>query len=289
MQNVTSETIWTAGKVLGWAAKDFRERGVPTPRLEAELLLAHVLGCRRLDLYTEHDRPLDTDELTAYREAIARRRRGEPAAYVTGAREFWSLELEIDEHVLVPRPETEILVQACLERLAGDAALDLGTGSGCVAVALASERDDLRVDAVDVSPAACEVARRNAERHGLADRITVLEGNLFDPVPDGSRYAAIVTNPPYVIGAEIDTLSAEVRREPRLALDGGADGLEVIRRILDRAPEFLEPGGWLLTELDPRQAATVARELGPAALGVEGEIIGDLTGRDRVVAFSKRP
>ncbi|MBW2276115.1 MAG: peptide chain release factor N(5)-glutamine methyltransferase [Deltaproteobacteria bacterium] len=258
---------------------------MPTPRLEAELLLAHVLSCRRLDLYTDHDRPLDPVELSAYRKAIARRRRGEPAAYLTGVKEFWSLQIEVSADVLVPRPETEILVQACLDRISGGTLLDLGTGSGCMAVALASERDNLLVHAVDVSEPACAAARRNVERHGLSDRVTVFEGDLYCALPTGSRYETIVTNPPYVVDAEIDTLAEEVRCEPRLALAGGADGLEVIRRILDRAAEFLEPGGYLLIELDPRQAETVAHELGPAALGVGGEIICDLAGRDRVVTF----
>jgi release factor glutamine methyltransferase len=282
---VSSETIWTAGKVLGWAATDFRERGVPTPRLEAELLLAHVLGCRRLDLYTDHERPLDPRELEAYREAIARRRRGEPAAYLTGAKEFWSLDIEVTEDVLVPRPESEILVEACLDRLAGDSVLDLGTGSGCLAVALASERDDLRVHAVDVSTAACEVARRNVDRHGFGERVSIFTGDLYEPIPAGERYEAIVTNPPYVMDDDIENLAEEVRCEPRLALAGGPDGLGVIRRILKGAPDHLRPGGWLLTELDPRQAAIVAHELGPASLGVEGEIIHDLSGRERVAVF----
>ena len=279
------EMIWTAGKVLGWAATDFRERGVPTPRLEAEVLLAHVLGCRRLDLYTDYERPLDARELRQYREAIARRRRGEPAAYLIGVKEFWSLEIEVSEDVLVPRPESEILVEACLDRVSSGAVLDLGTGSGCLAVALAREGDGLSVHAVDVSPAACDVARRNVERHGLGERVTVFTGDLYDAIPAGERYEAIVTNPPYVIDEEIAILADEVRCEPRLALAGGADGLDVIRRIIQGAPQHLKPSGWLLTELDPRQAATVATDLGPTALGVAGEIIKDLSGRDRVVAF----
>lgn len=282
---MTGETIWTAGLVLGWAASDFRERGVPTPRLEAEILLAHVLGCRRLDLYTDHDRPLDPGELTAYREAITRRRQGEPAAYVTGVKEFWSLELEVSRDVLVPRPETEILVQACLERVSIGPLLDLGTGSGCVALAIASERPELQVHAADISPRACALARRNAERLGLGQRIEVVEGDLYEAVPAGARYEAIVTNPPYVADGELADLAPEVRSEPRLALAGGTDGLDVIRRILRSAPDHLLPGGWLLTELDPRQAGSVARELGPHALGVEGEIVCDLAGRDRVAVF----
>jgi release factor glutamine methyltransferase len=282
---VNAAPIWTTGKVLSWATSDFSARGVPSARLEAELLLAHVLGCQRLELYVDHERPLDPEELGAFRETIARRRRGEPAAYILGIKEFWSLELEITADVLVPRPETEILVQACLARVARGPVLDLCTGSGCVALALASERAEMRIDASDVSPAACAVARRNAERHGLADRVAVIEGDLFTCVPPDARYEAITSNPPYVIDDELAALAPEVRAEPRLALAGGDDGLDVIRRILAGAPDHLASGGWLLLELDPRQARAVACEIGPTSLGTPGEIVRDLAGRERVVAF----
>jgi release factor glutamine methyltransferase len=279
------ETIWTTGKVLGWATADFRERGVALPRLEAELLLAHVLGCRRLDLYTDHDRPLDPAELGNFRQVVTRRRRGEPAAYIRGTREFWSLTFGVTPDVLVPRPETEVLVQACLERTDAGRVLDLGTGSGCIAVALASERSELTLHATDISAPACAVARDNAARHGLEERIEIFAGDLFDAVPEGARYAAIVSNPPYVADGELEALDPEVRSEPRAALAGGPDGLDTIRRILAGAPDHLEPGGWLLVEIDPRQAETVTRSLGPEHLGVAGESILDLSGRERVAVF----
>jgi release factor glutamine methyltransferase len=279
------ETIWTTGKVLLWATVDFRERGVALPRLEAELLLSHVLGCRRLDLYTDHDRPLDPAELVSFRQVVTRRRRGEPAAYIRGTREFWSLDIGVTPDVLVPRPETEVLVQACLERVDEGRVLDLGTGSGCIAVALASERPELTIHATDVSAPACAVARANVERHGLEDRVEIFEGDLFDAVPQGARYTAIVSNPPYVADGELEALDAEVRCEPRTALAGGPDGLDVIRRILAGAPDHLEPGGLLLMEIDPRQAAAVIRSLGPQYLGVTGETITDLSGRERVAVF----
>jgi len=276
---------WTAGRVLGWATDDFRKRGLPAPRLEAELLLAHVIGCPRLELYTGHDRPLTREELDGFRAAVTRRRGGEPATYICGVKEFWSLELEVTGDVLVPRPDTETLVEACLERLDDGPVLDLATGSGCVAIALASERPSITLDATEISSAACAVARRNVERHGLAERVAVFEGDLFRPLPADRRYRAIVSNPPYVRDAEIDGLAPEVRREPRLALAGGPDGLDVIRRILAEAPGHLLPGGVLLIELDPRQAEVVADELGPLALGVNGTIARDLAGRERVVVF----
>jgi release factor glutamine methyltransferase len=278
---------WTAGAVLAWAAADFRERGFDRPRLEAELLLAHVLRCPRLDLYTGHDRPLGAAELAAFREAVARRRGGEPAAYITGTRGFWSIDLAVGPDVLVPRPETELLVETFLARSTASRVLDLGCGSGCVGLALLHERAGLRVDAVDVSAAACAVARGNAERLGLLDRFTVLEGDLFAALGPEARYGAIVSNPPYVTDGEIGGLVPEVRREPRLALAGGADGLDVVRRILRAAPRWLEPGGLLLLELDPRQTGEVATELGPALFGSAGEILCDLAGFERVVVFRR--
>jgi release factor glutamine methyltransferase len=278
-------TIWTAGKVLHWAAADFRGRQLAKPRLEAEILLAHVLGCQRLDLYVDHDRPLARAELAAFREAVTRRRSGEPAAYICGFKDFWSLEIAVTRDVLVPRPETEVLVEACLDGEPAGRLLDLGTGSGCVAVALAHERPELGVHATDVSAPACAVARQNIERHALTARVQVFEGDLFAAIAEQERYDTIVTNPPYVASGELSDLAAEVRSEPRLALDGGIDGLDVIRRILSGAVDHLAPGGRLLIELDPRQARAVADEIGPRRLGVRGEIVSDLAGRDRVVVF----
>lgn len=280
--------IWTVKKVLDWAAGDFATRSMESPRLEAELLLSFVLGCERIRLYTDFERPLDEAELARYREVISRRRRGEPAAYITGTREFWSLEFEVSRDVLVPRPDTETLVEAALESGPVESLLDLCTGSGCVVVALASEWKGLRAHATDLSPTACEVARRNVARHSLQDRVEILEGDLFDAVPDGEEYDTIISNPPYVTSAEIPSLSEEVRSEPALALDGGADGLYLIRRILKDAPRFLRPAGTLLIELDPRQAEIVAVEMGEEALGVKGRIVNDLAGRPRVVVWKLR-
>jgi len=278
---------WTAGTVLAWAATDFRERGFDRPRLEAELLLAHALRCSRLELYTGHDRPLIAAELAAFREAISRRRAGEPSAYITGTKGFWSIDLAVGPDVLVPRPETELLVEAFLERSDAERVLDLCCGSGCVGLALLRERPGMAVEAVDLSAAACAVARRNAEALGLAQRFSVFEGDLFAPLPAGTRYGAIVSNPPYVADGEIAGLPPEVRREPRLALAGGADGLDVIRRILGEAPRWLAPGGYLLIEMDPRQTREAAGTLGPSLFGAAGEILRDLAGLERGVVFER--
>lgn len=276
---------WTVRRVLAWAAGDFRARGLGSPRLDAELLLSSALACTRLDLYTGMDRPLEAAELAAFRGAIERRRRREPVAHIVGEKEFWSLAFEVTPDVLVPRPDTEALVDAALRAGTGDRLLDLCTGSGCVAIAIARERPALSADAVELSPAAAAVARRNAARHGVGDRVAVLEGDLYAPLPAGARYSMIVSNPPYVPDGMIGGLAPEVRAEPRLALAGGEDGLDVVRRILSDATRFLLPGGAVLLEIDPGQAARVAGELGPAALGARGEVIRDLAGLDRVVAF----
>lgn len=277
-------TSWTTGKVLNWAATDFKKRALPSPRLEAEVLLAHVLGCQRLELYTHFDRPLMETELSAYREAIARRRSGEPTAYVVGKKEFWSLEFEVDPRVLVPRPETETLVEAVLKRIPESGlVLDLCTGSGCVAVALASERPHLSIDAVDISGDACDVARQNIGNHGLSSRIQVMEGDLFEPLPSDRRYTAIVANPPYVPEEELALLAPEVQTEPEIALAGGRDGLDVVRRILSGALSFIEPAGWIVMEVDPRQVDELIQHVAPKILGVEGDAICDLSGRKRIV------
>ncbi len=290
MRSYKMEEIWTVKKILEWAMGDFRKKGMDSPRLEAELLLASVLHCDRISLYTGFDRPLERGELESFREFVLRRRKGEPAAHILEHKEFWSLDLKVSKEVLVPRPDTETLVQAALD-LAGESicrALDLCTGSGCVAIAMAKERERLEIDAVDVSARACEIARQNVSIHGLDDRVRVYEGDLFSVLPTGGRYGMIVANPPYVVDAEIDELEQEVRLEPRIALAGGEDGLDVVRRILDGTAGYLEPGGWLLVEIDPRQAATVALDIGPTTLGVEGRIVQDLAGRDRVVIFQRK-
>lgn len=277
---------WTTGKVLQWAASDFKKRGIESPRLEAEVLLSSVLCCSRIDLYTGFDRPLLEDELAAYRQTITRRRNGEPSAYITGSKEFWSLDFEVGPSVLIPRPDTETLVSAAVERTAEDGrVLDLGTGSGCVAIAIAVELKQARIHAVDISEPACRLAQRNVDRHGLSERVTVLHGDLYAPLPEDARYSAIVSNPPYIPAYEIANLDAEVRNEPRMALDGGADGLDVIRRIVAEAPRHLEPHGWLLLEIDPRQADELIDRVGREVLGVRGEPLLDLAGRKRVVAW----
>lgn len=239
---------WTPLRLLGWTQGFFAQKGVDAPRLTAELLLASALGCDRVRLYLDFDKPLGEPELARYRALVKRRAEGEPTAYLVGAREFWGRRFQVDARVLVPRPETELLVEAALAALPeAGAALDLGTGSGAVAVSLALGRPGARVTAVDLSAEALEVARANAAALGAA--VELLAGDLFAPLPAGARFDVIASNPPYVPTGELAGLQREVRREPRLALDGGPDGLAVLRRIVAEAPRWLSPGGALLLEM----------------------------------------
>lgn len=278
---------WTIKSVLDWTADDFSQRQMPSARLEAELLLCHLLQEERIYLYTHFDRPLYGEELSRFRQLVSRRRNGECTAHITGIKEFWSLEFEVTHDVLVPRPDTETLVQAAVDVIDGEAMiLDLCTGSGCVAVAVASECAGVKVHATDVSESALEVAKRNVVRHKLEDRIHLFKGDLFDAVTPGSRYDVIVSNPPYVVESELPSLSAEVQNEPRLALvGGGKDGLDIPKQILQQAAAFLKKGGHLLMELDDFQSVHMARELGPQLLGQKGWTLQDLAGKNRVVAF----
>ena len=260
---------WTTLAVLDWTTKRFTEAGISSARLEAQVLLAHVLGCTRTQLYTGFDKPLAEPELARYRELIKRRLAGESVAYLVGEHEFWGLPITVDASVLVPRPDTETVIEVARglrsDRAAACRVLDLCTGSGAIAVALAKELPAASIVATDVSDAAVAVARKNAERNGFAERIDVRTGNLWQPVAN-ERFDLITANPPYIASAVIPTLSAEVRREPLIALDGGADGLSFYDRICAGAREHLEPGGALVVEHGFDQAEAVRTRFEAAGL-----------------------
>jgi release factor glutamine methyltransferase len=276
---------WTIREVLRWTARDFGERGVDAPRLDAELLVAHALEMDRVGLYLDMDRPLSADELVRVRALVQRRRQREPVAYILGTREFFGRAFEVGPAVLVPRPDTETLVERALELLPKGPArvLDLCTGSGIIAISLAASRPDVAADATDVSKEALEVAARNAERHAVGDRITWLLGDLFAAVPTGRRYDLVTANPPYISEGELPTLAPEVARwEPRLALAAGAEGLDVLERITAGIPEVLRPGGAVLVEVGLGQAPSVCQALEAAGLH-EVRAHRDLGGVERVV------
>lgn len=281
---------WTVLDLLRWTTRHFAERGIESARLDAEVLLAHALACERLRLYVEHDRPVGEAERARFRELVrARARERVPVAQLVGQREFWSLPLRVTRDVLVPRPETETLVQVALEafpeRDAELRILDVGTGSGAVALALARERSKARVVATDVSAAALAVAGENAAALGLADRVSLLEGPLFEPVR--GSFHIVVSNPPYVARREAASLAPELRHEPELALFGGADGTEVLQALAAGVREVLEPAGLAAFELDPRQAEAVAEWLARAGLE-RVSVHRDAARRPRVVS-GRRP
>ncbi len=273
-------TTWTSLRLISWTQEFFARKGIDAPRLTAEVLLAHALSCDRVRLYLDFDKPLADPELAAYRELVRRRADGEPTAYLTGKKEFWGRAFRVDARVLVPRPETELVAEAALAALPqAGAALDLCTGSGVLAVTLALEKA-ARVTATDVSDEALAVARENAAALGAT--VAFAGGDLWAAVPPGARFDAIVSNPPYVPAGELDGLSREVGREPRLALDGGPDGLAVLRRIVSGATRHLCPGGILVVEMHESHRDALPRLCLEAGLA-SAEWRPDLAGLPRFV------
>jgi release factor glutamine methyltransferase len=266
-------------RLLGWTKEYLARHEIEQPRLCAEILLAHALVCKKIDLYTRFDDVPTEEQRSAFRELVRRAARQEPIAYLVGYREFFSLPFVVTPAVLIPRPETETLVQEVLARL-GDGprrVLDLGTGSGCIAVAIANQCSDATVVAGDISAEACEVARQNAERNGVADRVDVRAGDLFAVLrADDGPFDLIVANPPYIGNDELDSLPANVRDyEPHTALVAGDDPLAVHKRIVAESPEWLAPGGSLLLEVAFNQAAAVR-----GLLAAQSAFDGIATARD---------
>ncbi len=291
---------WTVLELLNWTREFFRGRGIDNSRLNAEVLLAHVLGCERIMLYARFDEVVGEKARDEFRKLVRRRGDGEPLQYLLGEWEFFGRAFELTSDVLIPRQETELVVEACLEVLPEGVAArvaDVGTGSGALAVTLAAERAGLQVIATDVSEAALAVARRNAERHAVADRIRFARGELTQPVRSQMSTACaglqlLVSNLPYIPTGRIPSMPREVREhEPYIALDGGPDGLSIIRRLVPRAPESLVPGGWLVLELGEGQAGTV-RQMVQEAGQYDMDTVKTVTGPDgceRVFRARTRP
>lgn len=253
------QQAWTILKVLQWTTGYFQRNNIQQPRADAEVLLAHVLGVQRIDLYLRYDQPLTSDELARYRDTVRRRAAHEPTQYIVGQQEFWSLELSVDPAVLIPRPETELLVERAIQLLADAPArvLDLATGSGAIALALATECPAAQILATDASVRALQVARHNARRHHLAERVTFVAMNLFTAFSPGQTgFDLIVSNPPYIGADEFDRLPAEIARfEPRQALWGGnPQGLGIILEIIATGLTCLRPEGTMLLEIGQGQA-----------------------------------
>ena len=286
-----AQSVWTIAQLLTWTTEFFRERGIENPRLDAEVLLGTVLGKDRMYLYVHFDEPLEPAELARYRAHVKERAGHVPLAYVLGRREFMGLDFRVTRDTLIPRPDTEILVQCAVDFLRARAAAggdelsiaDIGTGTGAIALSVLHYTEGTRADAVDISPAAAEVARENAERLGLAERIEVHVGDLTAPLV-GRSYDVILSNPPYIPTADIATLMPEVRSyEPHLALDGGTDGLNIYRRLMADAPALLKEGGAIAVEVGIDEAAAVAALAMAHSRIVRTEILKDLAGIERVV------
>ena len=278
---------WTVLKILRWTADYFRGKQIESARLDAELLLSATLEMDRVTLYVNFERPLNADELSSYRQKVQRRASREPIQYILGETEFWSLPFNVNPAVLIPRGDTEVLVEEALQRMDGRSrVLDIGTGSGAIAIALAHEMPEIYVTAIDCSEAALEVARGNARRNGVEDRVACLAGDLKS-LPAGP-FDVIVSNPPYIPSRDWEQLMPEVRdHEPRLALDGGDDGLEAYRRIAVQAVQVLSPDGWLLVEVGIGQASVVSALFRAAGL-TDVTQRDDYAGIPRVVTGRKQ-
>jgi release factor glutamine methyltransferase len=287
---------WTVGKLLTWMNGYLTERGIDAPRLSAELLLSHVLGCKRIELYTNFDRPVEQARLDELRGLVKRCGEHEPVAYLVGRCEFYSLEIRVNRSCLIPRPETELLVERAIDRLRlrpkPAAVLDLCTGSGCIAIAIAKNVPECSVTATDVSDEALSAADENVRTHGLTERVQLLCGDLFDPLIDGldrTSFDMIVSNPPYVSSAEMEVLDRNVKDyEPVRALHGGADGLDVYRRIVEKIETFLKADGVLLLEIGYAQGPAARALLEGTGIFEKIAVEKDRSNNDRIVIAQRQ-
>jgi release factor glutamine methyltransferase len=284
---VSPEQTLTIGMLLDKAARFLGEKGSESPRLDTEVLLSHALGCKRIELYTRHDEAPPPDARQKFRDLVRQRIEGCPVAYLVGRKEFFSLEFEVNRAVLIPRPDTECVVDECLRLARGmtePRILDIGTGSGCLAVAVARHHKTAVVTAVDLSPEALSVAEANATRHGVGERIRFVQGDLFRPVPAGERFDFVLSNPPYIPQGEIAKLERGVRDyEPHLALDGGGDGYAVFDRLIAEAPAYLKPGGYLIVEIGSPQEGPARERIGRQPGYELAKTIRDGSGHPRVL------
>jgi release factor glutamine methyltransferase len=282
---------WNILKLLKWTTAYLQSHHIDQPRADAEVLLAHALGLARVDLYIQYDRPLEPNELAVFKNFVQRRIHREPAAYIVGEKGFWSLDLKVTQDVLIPRPETEVLVEAALAIIPQETSprplrvLDLGTGSGAIGLALAMERVGHRFCALDQSKEALGIAIYNAAKHGIEGTITFVQSHWFDAFQDQQRtFDVIVSNPPYIRSSDFAMLAPEVSQyEPREALDGGPDGLDAIRLIVKEAPRYLTPGGWLLFEMGHDERASVENLIRACDAYTDLSVIKDYSRHDRVI------
>jgi release factor glutamine methyltransferase len=292
MSLAQEQQAWSIGGLLDWTARYLASKGSEFPRLDAEVLLAHALGCRRIDLYTRYEETAGEEARSNFRELVRKRVEGCPVAYLVGRKEFFSLQFEITPAVLIPRPESEFVVLEFLQMarsMVRPNVIDIGTGSGNLAVTTAFQHKGAQVTAVDLSPEALAVAARNAARHGISDRVRFLQGDLFASVPAGEAFDFVLSNPPYIAAGELEKLPIGVRDyEPRRALDGGPDGFAVFDRLIEQALERLVPGGYLIVEIGSPQEEP-ARSKIAAIPGYElADTIYDASRHPRVLRAQKK-
>ena len=287
-----TDDVWTVQRILQWTTDFLQQKEVESPRLEAELLLAHARNCQRIRLYTDFESPLKDDERARMRDFVKRRAAREPLAYITGQKEFYGRDFLVGRGVLVPRPETETLVDVCLQNISTDRATrvcEVGFGSGCVAVTLAKQCPGLTVLATDDSSHALKYATENVAKHGVGQQVTLYEGDGYGPLPaeHAGRFDGIVSNPPYIRAEELAMLSPEVaEHEPHVALVSGEDGLLLARRLITESLNWLTEEGWMTLEVDPAQCATVSQLFTEAGF-TKTEIHKDLSGNDRIVSAER--
>jgi release factor glutamine methyltransferase len=288
-----SRQKWIIKDLLEVTAEYLKKKDIDSPRLCAEILLAYQLKTSRIKLYLNFDQPVSEKDLNEYRALIQRRLKREPVQYITGVQEFWSKEFMVGPQVLIPRPETEVLVEQTLAVLGNKkegegtivpGILDVGTGSGAVAVSLAGELPDADVWAGDISEEALEIAKANARKHGVEERIHFIKSDIFSALDPLQRFNVIISNPPYIPSEDVDALQPEVSRyEPRTALDGGEGGLFFIKKLILEAKEFLKPGGWLIMEMGPFQTAKAMEIVEKSRYYPEKKVVKDYSRCDRVV------
>ena len=283
--------IWNVLELLEWTTAYFEKNNIPNPRLDAEVLLGHILEKSRLQLYLHFDMPVYQEHLKAFREFIKRRIAFTPISYLINRKEFMSLDFYVDERVLIPRPETEFIVETILKTNPEkpQRILEIGTGSGIIATTLAVNEPEWEIIATDICQDALDVAEKNRDTHECTDRISLLQGDLFDPIQglDSSKFNWIVSNPPYVMSCDNNGLSPDVREhEPHIALFAGEDGLSIIRRLISEAPSYLNPNGKLIFEIGDKQGNSVQELINEQPDYENSQIIKDYAGIDRVVVAS---
>jgi release factor glutamine methyltransferase len=295
---VTGRKPWTIQELLKVTTDYLKQKGIDSPRLSAEILLAHQLDLSRVQLYLDFDKPLKGEEVAGFRSLIRRRLNREPIQYITGSQEFWSMDFLVGPEVLIPRPESELLVETLVSLCKGGRlpenqsprVLDLGTGCGALAIAVAREIEGASIWASDISDEALHFARLNAKKHGVEERIAFRLGDLWEPFRDRDLgFDVILSNPPYIASDAFDSLLPEVQHhEPRAALDGHEEGMFYIERIIAEGPDYLNPGGWLLVEMDPDQTSKALRIMEGSGRYKEQESIRDYSNKYRMVMAQKR-